>query len=90
MAACAVKPTCRWSSGVHSGSEDSEVEDEEEEQTWDTRSNTTTYLKTSASTWHCALCCSQVAARRGLMERGRRDRLEKIITVWALTLLQME
>lgn len=58
------------------------VEEEDEEQTWDTRSNLTT-LKTSASTWHCAFCCSRVAARRGLEERSRRDRLEKIITAQA-------
>lgn len=55
---------------------------EEEEQTWDTRSNTTTCLKTSASTWHSSSCCSRVAARRGLVERRKRNRLETVITAW--------
>lgn len=70
---------------VMAGGERGEVEEEDEEQTWDTRSNATTYLKTSASTWRCAFCCSRVAARRGLRggERGRRDRLETDIAAWA-------
>lgn len=37
-------------------------------------------FKTSASTWHCAFCCSQVAAQWALVERDRKDRLEKTIT----------
>ena len=53
------------------------VEEGDEAQTWDTRSKTTTHLKTSASTWHCAFCCSRGAARRDLEEGGRRDRLEE-------------
>lgn len=52
----------------------------DEEQTW---SNLTTYLKTSASTWHCAFCCNRVAAQQGLEERSGMDRLEKIITAQA-------
>lgn len=45
-------------------------EEEDEEQTRDTWSNLTTDLKTSASTWHCAICCSQVLARRGLERKA--------------------
>lgn len=54
---------------VMKGGERSEADSKEE--TWDTRSNTTC-LKTSASTWHCAFYCSRVAARQGLVGRGRR------------------
>lgn len=74
---------------VMTGGKRSEVEDEDEEETQDTRSNTT-YLKTSASTWHRAFYCSRVAARWGLVERGRMDRLENIFTAWALALLQKD
>jgi len=48
------------------------VEEEDEEQTWDTRSNASTLLKTSASTCRCAFCCSRAAAPRDLMEEDRK------------------
>lgn len=66
----------------------SEVDEDvvEKQDTW----SSTTYFKTSASTWHCAFYCSQVAAQWGLVERGRSDRLENTVTAQALTLLQKD
>lgn len=90
MAACAVKPTRGQSSGVNSCSDDEESGLRSRMKMRKHRTLGATQLKTSASTWHRAFYCSRVAARWGLVERGRMDRLENVFTAWALTLLQKD